>query len=125
MVVSWTMQAADALALPSPACAGNPYFITNAEPRPFWGFLGDFLEPLGYQRPTKKLPWRLIFFIAILVELIIWLLKPFKVSRPCRHCCIPALLCVTSVLVWVFWPCMCLAAERLHFCACNCWILAG
>ena len=76
------MQAADALAASQPACAGKAYFITNAEPRPFWGFLGDLLEPLGYQRPTKKLPWRLIFFIAVLVELIIWLLKPFKV---CLH----------------------------------------
>ena len=76
------MQAADALAGSQPACAGKAYFITNAEPRPFWGFLGDLLEPLGYQRPTKKLPWRLIFFIAVLVELIIWLLKPFKVSPP-------------------------------------------
>ena len=73
------MQAADALAAPRPACAGKAYFITNAEPRPFWGFLGDLLEPLGYQRPIKKLPWRLIFLIAVLVELIIWLLKPFKV----------------------------------------------
>ncbi|CAK0781998.1 hypothetical protein CVIRNUC_005526 [Coccomyxa viridis] len=72
------LQAADALAGSQPACAGKAYFITNAEPRPFWGFLGDLLEPLGYQRPSTKLPWRLIFFIAVLVELIIWLLKPFK-----------------------------------------------
>ena len=72
-------QAADALTSASCACAGNPFFITNAEPRPFWGFLGDILEPLGYQRPSRKLPWRLIFAIAVLVELIIWLLKPVVV----------------------------------------------
>ena len=75
-------QAADALTSASCKCAGKAYFITNAEPRRFWGFLGDMLEPLGYQRPSKKLPWRLIFFIAILVELIIWLLKPMVVSIP-------------------------------------------
>ncbi len=73
-------QAADALTSASCACAGQPYFITNAEPRLFWGFLGDILEPLGYQRPSRKLPWRLIFAIAVLVELIIWLLKPVVVS---------------------------------------------
>jgi len=76
------VQAADALTSASCTCAGKAYFITNAEPRRFWGFLGDILEPLGYQRPSTKLPWRLIFFIAILVELIIWLLKPMVVSIP-------------------------------------------
>lgn len=72
------MQAADLLA-PGAKCAGKAYFITNADPQPFWRFLGDFLEPLGYARPSKKLPWRLIFAIAVIVQFIISLLKPFKV----------------------------------------------
>lgn len=63
-------------------CAGRAYFITNADPQPFWGFLGDFLEPLGYTRPSKKLPWQLIFFIAVVVQFIISLLKPFKEIPP-------------------------------------------
>ena len=77
------MQAADALEKGTHAkCAGKAYFITNADPQPFWGFLGDFLEPLGYSRPSKKLPWQLIFAIAVLVQFIISLLKPFKVPLP-------------------------------------------
>ena len=50
------LQAADALlerGLDSPV-AGKPYFITNADPRPFWGFLGDLCEGLGYGRPRIK-----------------------------------------------------------------------
>lgn len=76
------LQAAEALTGPEAPCAGKAYFITNAEPRPFWGFLGDILEPLGYGRPSRRLPWRLIFAIALLVELIIWLLSPLVVRRP-------------------------------------------
>jgi hypothetical protein len=72
-------QAADALS-PGASCAGQAYFITNADPQPFWQFLGDFLEPLGYDRPSKRLPWQLIFLIAVIVEFIIRLLKPIKVG---------------------------------------------
>lgn len=75
---AWLLQAADALSAMA-KCAGKAYFITNDDPQPFWGFLGDLLEPLGYDRPSKHLPWQLIFFIAVIVEFIIWLLKPIKV----------------------------------------------
>ena len=75
------MQAADALASPGSPCAGKAYFITNAEPRPFWEFLGDLLEGLGYPRPSVRLPWRLIFVLALIFEFVVRLLKPFVVSR--------------------------------------------
>ena len=68
------LQAADSLAASS-ITSGRAYFITNAEPRPFWGFLGDFLEPLGYQRPSLKLPWLLIFIVAAIVEFVV---QPIK-----------------------------------------------
>ena len=73
------VQAAEALAR-VPKVAGQAYFITNAEPRPFWTFLGDFLEPLGYERPSRRLPWQLVFALAIIYEWIIWLLQPFRVQ---------------------------------------------
>ncbi len=73
-------QAAEALTSPGAPCAGKPYFITNADPQPFWGFLGDLLQPLGYARPATRLPWRLIFALAVLFEFVVWLLKPFMVS---------------------------------------------
>jgi sterol-4alpha-carboxylate 3-dehydrogenase (decarboxylating) len=38
------------------------------EPVPFWGFMGDLLEGLGYGRPRIKLPALLILFLAIVFE---------------------------------------------------------
>ena len=64
------LQAADSLAASS-TTSGRAYFITNADPRPFWTFLGDFLEPLGYQPPSLRLPWLLIYLIACIVEFIV------------------------------------------------------
>lgn len=59
--------------------AGKPYFVTNDDPRPFWGFMGDLCEGLGYGRPRIHLPVFLIMFIAYLVQyVIIPLLSPFK-----------------------------------------------
>lgn len=72
------VQAGDALSLASPL-AGQSYFITNQEPMPFWTFLGDICEGLGYSRPTKHLPALLILVIAVIFEYIIRpLVKPFK-----------------------------------------------
>ncbi|KAK9819571.1 hypothetical protein WJX81_001482 [Elliptochloris bilobata] len=73
--------AAEALARDSKV-AGRAYFITNAEPRPFWTFLGDFLEPLGYERPSRRLPWQLVFTLAVIFEWVVWLLRPFRVIQP-------------------------------------------
>eukprot|EP00798_Chlamydomonas_sp_ICE-L_P010593 gene10593-12258_t len=72
------LEAADALSLTSKV-AGQAYFITNCDPRPFWGMLGDMCEGLGYGRPSIKLPFFLIFFVAFLFEYVIKpVLKPFK-----------------------------------------------
>ena len=50
------IQAAEALleAGPSSALAGKAYFVTNDDPRPFWGFMGDLCEGLGYGRPRIR-----------------------------------------------------------------------
>jgi len=65
--------AAERLSLKSPL-AGQAYFITNQEPKPFWGFLGDICEGLGYERPCLKLPYLLMLFIIMVFE---HLLVPF------------------------------------------------
>ncbi|KAK9820524.1 hypothetical protein WJX72_011291 [[Myrmecia] bisecta] len=76
------IQAGEAL-IPGSRIAGKAYFISNDDPQPFWGFLGDVLEPLGYGRPRIHLPWLLIFIIAWLLENIITpLLKPIKEIKP-------------------------------------------
>lgn len=63
--------------------AGKAYFITNEEPYPFWGFIGDILGPLGYGRPRIRLPWLPLYLIALFMERIITpLLAPFYKLKP-------------------------------------------
>lgn len=74
------IQAADALAEggAQSAVAGKAYFVTNDDPRPFWGFMGDLCEGLGYGRPHIRLPFGLIYFIALIVQyLVVPLLRLF------------------------------------------------
>jgi plant 3beta-hydroxysteroid-4alpha-carboxylate 3-dehydrogenase len=71
-------QAADQLE-PGSQMSGQAMFITNQQPVPFWGFTGDILEGLGYNRPSVRLPLMLILFVAMLFEYVIRpLLKPIK-----------------------------------------------
>mmetsp|Transcript_23832 Transcript_23832/g.60755 ORF Transcript_23832/g.60755 Transcript_23832/m.60755 type:complete len:359 (-) Transcript_23832:274-1350(-) len=73
--------AAEALDDPAraPRVAGKAYFVTNQDPRAFWGMMGDVCEGLGYARPRIHLPLLLILAIAILFEWVIRpLLRPFK-----------------------------------------------
>lgn len=74
-------QAAEALDDPVRAAkvAGKAYFITNQDPREFWGMMGDVCEGLGYKRPYMHLPVLLILFVAALFEYVIRpLLRPIK-----------------------------------------------
>lgn len=75
------LQAAEVLSLESQV-AGQAYFITNDDPQPFWGFVGNMLQGLGYppqMRPHIKLPYFLVYVIALLMQyVIIPLVKPFK-----------------------------------------------
>lgn len=59
--------------------AGKAYFITNDDPKPFWGFMGDVCEGLGYGRPRIHLPVALVMCLALIMQyIIIPLLRPFK-----------------------------------------------
>ncbi|GAB4817775.1 hypothetical protein N2152v2_004821 [Parachlorella kessleri] len=72
------IQAAEALSLTSPL-AGQAYFVTNNEDRTFWGFMGDLCEGLGYGRPRIRLPFWLVYLIALVMQYVITpLLRPFK-----------------------------------------------
>lgn len=71
--------AAEALLDPArrDAVSGRAFFVTNDDPRPFWDFMGDVVEGLGYPRPTKHIPALPIYLIALLLHYIIApLLKP-------------------------------------------------
>eukprot|EP00245_Coleochaete_scutata_P012197 TRINITY_DN4703_c0_g1_i2.p1 TRINITY_DN4703_c0_g1~~TRINITY_DN4703_c0_g1_i2.p1 ORF type:complete len:564 (-),score=109.67 TRINITY_DN4703_c0_g1_i2:286-1977(-) len=50
--------------VPGAEACGKPFFITNGEPRPFWGFLFDLLLPLGYPGPSGKIPAEIILPLA-------------------------------------------------------------
>ncbi|GAB0489237.1 hypothetical protein MMPV_000454 [Pyropia vietnamensis] len=70
-----------ALALtPTSPLAGSVYFITNDDPRSFWGFLGDLVAPLGYPRPRIHLPLWLVWCLATLVEAVAAMLAPLGVK---------------------------------------------
>ncbi|KAJ9523542.1 hypothetical protein QJQ45_007180 [Haematococcus lacustris] len=59
--------------------AGRAYFITNQDPRPFWGMMGDVCQGLGYARPSIHLPFLLILLVAALFEYVVRpLLRPIK-----------------------------------------------
>jgi len=63
--------------------AGQPFFITNGDPRPFWTFLGTFLGSLGYppkSLPHIHLPFWLIVAIAYIAEVAIALLRALGVN---------------------------------------------
>ncbi|EFJ50914.1 hypothetical protein VOLCADRAFT_79975 [Volvox carteri f. nagariensis] len=62
--------AAEALS-PASLIAGKAYFITNNEPKPFWGMMGDVCEGLGYGRPRIHLPFMLVFVLAMIFEYVV------------------------------------------------------
>jgi len=67
------LQAAKAL-LTEPNVAGQAYFITNDDARPFWTFLGDILAGLNFEprlRPHIRLPYLLVFVLAAVFEYLV------------------------------------------------------
>ena len=53
----------------SPVC-GQAYFITNGEPKPFFGFVEDFIVELGYPKIRGKVPYWLAYMGAGIIEFI-------------------------------------------------------
>eukprot|EP01023_Acetabularia_acetabulum_P007708 TRINITY_DN13387_c0_g2_i1.p2 TRINITY_DN13387_c0_g2~~TRINITY_DN13387_c0_g2_i1.p2 ORF type:complete len:357 (+),score=74.11 TRINITY_DN13387_c0_g2_i1:57-1127(+) len=69
-VVQAHIQAGEALTVES-KLGGKAYFTTNQEPRRFFEVTGEILEQLGYQRPYIVLPVWLLYFMALVLEIII------------------------------------------------------
>ena len=68
--------AAEKLKSSTSPIAGRPFFVTNDAPRPFWTFMGDLLEPLGYGRPHIRLPFWPLYTVSLLVAWVSALLRP-------------------------------------------------
>lgn len=66
-LVDGLLRAADRLTPGSPV-AGQAYFVTNGDPRPFWEFVGQVLDGLGLKRPTFRVPYPIAFSAAAVRE---------------------------------------------------------
>ncbi|KAF7824364.1 3beta-hydroxysteroid-dehydrogenase/decarboxylase isoform X1 [Senna tora] len=60
--------AEEALDFRKVSVAGKAFFVTNFEPMKFWEFISLLLEGLGYQRPSIKLPVKMVEYILLLVK---------------------------------------------------------
>ena len=58
------------------------YNITNDEPIFFWEFLSRILVGFGYDAPKYHLPFMLIYFIAVLLQIICNIIRPIKDIKP-------------------------------------------
>lgn len=58
------------------------YFITNDAPLPFWQFISRVVAGLGYQPPSRHLPYWLVYLLAWLVNLLCLVLSPLVTFTP-------------------------------------------
>ncbi|KAM8848346.1 sterol-4-alpha-carboxylate 3-dehydrogenase, decarboxylating [Synchiropus picturatus] len=80
-VVHGHILAAESLRADSPIC-GKPYHITNDEPIRFWDFMSQVLVGLGYAAPSLRLPYSLVYGLAVLLWLLALLLRPLLAIKP-------------------------------------------
>lgn len=80
-VVHGHILAAENLQKGSKVC-GKAYFITNDAPLPFWEFITRVVTGLGYQAPSRHLPYWLVYLLAMVLQLLCWLLSPLTTIKP-------------------------------------------
>ncbi|KAJ6663270.1 hypothetical protein lerEdw1_010406 [Lerista edwardsae] len=80
-VVHGHLLAAEQLQRDSPLC-GKAFHITNDEPIPFWEFLSRILIGLNYEAPKYRIPYWLAYYLALLLSLVVWLLRPVVTINP-------------------------------------------
>ncbi|KAK9672219.1 hypothetical protein RND81_12G085200 [Saponaria officinalis] len=61
--------AAEAIVSQTDVVAGKAFFITNLEPWSYWEFVQRLYEGLGYQRPTIRVPSKLV---NVMLPLVRW-----------------------------------------------------
>ena len=62
--------AADALAVPQSAAAGNAYFLSQGEPVNCWGWINEILQQSGIEPIRKKIPFRFAWWIGRMLEAV-------------------------------------------------------
>lgn len=53
---------------PQAPAAGQAYFITNGEPRPFWSFVSHVLTEVGCIAPSKRISFQMAYLLTWLME---------------------------------------------------------
>jgi len=61
---------------------GEAFFITNDEPIPFWDMPKYCYSNLGFPTPKIIIPFWLAWYLAILIDFIVWLIAPIKKLNP-------------------------------------------
>ena len=78
----WSVQRASSWSIHCPVLPSQAYNITNNSPLPFWDFMGQILEGLGYRAPSLHLPYWLVYFLSLLLHLLVTLLAPLVTLKP-------------------------------------------
>ncbi|GAX84262.1 hypothetical protein CEUSTIGMA_g11685.t1, partial [Chlamydomonas eustigma] len=60
--------------------SGQAYFISDDQPINNFEFFRPFIEGLGYKHPSIRIPYRLVFFVGFLMELLHMALKPLGIN---------------------------------------------
>ncbi|XP_068181987.1 sterol-4-alpha-carboxylate 3-dehydrogenase, decarboxylating [Antennarius striatus] len=80
-VVHGHILAAESLTPGSSTC-GKAYHITNDDPVRFWDFMSEVLVGLGYKAPRYRLPYNLVYGLALLLWLLALILRPLVSFKP-------------------------------------------
>ena len=63
----------------SDVCGGKAYFITDDTPRlDFVDHISPFLKARGYRFANFQIPYRLAYFVIMVLQTLLMLLKPIK-----------------------------------------------
>jgi sterol-4alpha-carboxylate 3-dehydrogenase (decarboxylating) len=66
--------------------AGEPFFVTNMEPIPFWQFFGDVWEDMECPRPKIGIPAALMTVISYLIVFVTFLIRLFSLGTVKVYC---------------------------------------
>lgn len=80
-VVHGHILAADHLK-PGSEISGKAFNITNDEPVEFWSFMSRIIVGLGYAAPKYRIPYFLVYMIALIIQVFVAILRPVKTIRP-------------------------------------------
>jgi len=74
--------AAEKLNENAPGVSGEAFFISNDDPTPFWDMLKYIWKELGFQTPRFAIPFNLMWYFALLVDFLAWIVSPIVDWKP-------------------------------------------